>query len=300
MAIETLVKTVFSDDFRKEMWSKLSAGKLMSPSFKKNVKIGDEVDVQFHGFPSLKDYTGGDIDVSTFEETTLTTVKVKINKGKAIAFKVPTLVIRQIENAKTNEEKVKIIREYTADAHEQFKRAVNKACCEEYVRAGHVIDNEGAAITLDNENIIRIFAKAKIELKNGDGKGHTAWADGQMLAIISTNMEAHMSTQGLLQYSDVMAKNYKTGYKGDFMGFHVIVDDEICRDADGNVYPLFGRQGKTIAGGVQDDMELKSDTPVGGFDPHYWGRAVFGVKAPLSYLLCTAKLKDDFDVVPSA
>ena len=80
------------------------------------------------------------------------------------------------------------------------------------------------------------------------------------------------------------------------MGFNVLVDDEISKDQDGNKYPLFGREKKTIAGGIQDDFKLESDKKVGGFDTYYWGKGVFGVKAPLSYLLATAKVKADFKV----
>ena len=105
-----------------------------------------------------------------------------------------------------------------------------------------------------------------------------------------------MASMNLLQYSDEMAKNYKTGYVGHFMGFEVIVDNDISKDGSNNEYPLFGRKSKTIAGGVQDDFEIKSDTPVGGFDEYYWGKGVFGVKTPLSYLLCSAKLAVNYTI----
>ena len=297
MSVDTLVKTSFSDSFRNEIWEDLKAGKLMTPDFKKNVKYGDEVNVQFHDLITLLDYTGGDLDIDSVKTANTTTVKVKINHGKAVFFKLDEQKIRMIETAKTNEEKVKLVREYSADAREQFLRAINEACCKEYVRAGHVITGSAnAAITVTTDNIQKIFAKAKINLKKGDGKGHTAWQDGQMIAVIDTNMEAFMSTQSLLQYSDTMAKHYKQGFAGRFLGFDVIVDDNVCKDSSGNVYPLFGRSGKTLAGGIQDDMALESGKKVGGFDTHYWGKGVFGVKAPLSYLLCTAKLSANFTV----
>lgn len=297
MSIETLIKTSFSDAFRDELWLDLSAGKLMTPDFKKNVMFGDEVNVQFHGLVTLLDYTGGDLDLGNVETVDTTTVKVKINNGKAVFFKIDEQKVRQIESAETNAEKIKLVKEYSADAREQFARAINEACCKEYVRAGHMVDNSGSAITLTSDNVHRVFAKAKSLLKKGDGKGHTAWSDGNMLAIISSDMEAFMSTQSLLQYSDEMAKHYKKGFAGTFLGFSVIVDDSICKDESGAEYPLFGRSGKTLAGGIQDDFKLKSGENIGGFDTHYWGKGVFGVKCPLSYLLCTAKLKADFKVV---
>lgn len=296
MSIDTLVKTSFSDTFRKEIWEELSAGKLMNPDFKKFVKYGDEVDVQFHDLITLLDYTGEDLNIEDVTVANTTTVKVKINHGKAVFFKLSEQKIRMIETASTNEEKIKLVREYTEDAREQFTREINKACCEEYVRAGHVIDNNGNAITVSKNNIADIFATAKMKLKQGDGKGHTAWSEGNMLAIVDTNIEAFMSTQNLLQYSDVMAKHYKKGYKGEFMGFDVIVDDNVCKDSNGNIYPLFGRSKKTLAGGIQDDFALESGKPVGGFNTHYWGKGVFGVKAPLAYLLCTAKLNATFTI----
>lgn len=269
----------------------------MNPDFKQNVKYGDEVDVQFHGTIKLLEYDGSDLDLNDVTIMDTTTVKVKIDKGYAVLFKMKEQQVRQIESAKTNEEKYKLVREYTADTREQFAREINKACCEQYVRAGHKITGEGgAAIAVSKTNIIDIFAKAKIELKAGDNNGHTAWSDGNMIAVVNSELEAFMSTQDLLKYSDTMAKNYKKGFAGTYLGFNVIVDDNICEDGDGYVYPLFGRAKKTLAGGVQDDFKLESDKKVGGFDTYYWGKGVFGVKLPLAYLLCTAKLNANFAI----
>lgn len=296
MSIETLIKTTFSDTFRDEIWQELTAGRLLSPEFKKNIRFGDEVNVQFDGSVTLVDYTGGDLDTSNAETAQTTTVKVKINRGKSVLFKLDEAKIRQIETA-SDKEKIKLAKAYSMDAKEQFARAINKACCEQYVRAGHVITGDnGAAITLTSDNIHKLFAKAKSVLKKGDEKGHTAWKNGEMVAVIDTDMEAFMSTQNLLQYSDVMAKNYKNGFAGTFMGFNVLVDDEVAKDVQNNKYPLFGREKKTIAGGIQDNFELESDKKVGGFDTYYWGKGVFGVKAPLSYLLVSAKVIANFKV----
>ncbi len=297
MSIDTLVKTTYNDTFRKELWSDLKAGKLMDPEFKKDISIGDEVNVQFHDLVTLIEYTGGDLNIEDVQAVGMSTVKVKINKGKAVFFKLDEQKIRQIEKAKTNEEKIKLVKEYSEDAREQFARAINEQVCKEYVRAAHRITGKSdEAIKVTKANIVNIFAKAKAMLKKGDGKGHTAWKDGEMLAIVSVDTEAFLSTQNLLQYSDIMAKHYKKGFAGDFMGFHVIVDDEVQRDVDGNEYPLFGRSKHTVAGGIQDEFKLDSGKKVGGFDTHYWGKGVFGVKAPLAYLLCTAKLKSEFTV----
>ncbi len=290
MAIDTLIKTTFSDAFRDEMWETLAAGKLLNPQFKKNIQLGDEVNVQFDDVISLADYTGGDLDPSSFEYANTSTVKVKINKGKSVGFKLDDAKIRQIETA-NDKEKVKLARKYGQDAKEQFARAINAACCKEYIRAGNLITGSGnSAITVSTSNVDKIFATARVKLETGDNEGHTAWTDGQMLAIVSPKLHGFMSTMGILQYSDVMAKNYKTGYKGNFMGFDVIVDNNIAKDSSGNEYPLFGRAKRTIAGGIQDEFKLESGTKVGGFDVHYWGKGVFGVKAPLAYLLCSAKL----------
>ena len=145
MSVDTLVKTTFSDTFRKEIWEKLSAGKLMTPDFKKHVKFGDEVNVQFHDLITLLDYDGSDLDIKDVQVANTTTVKVKINHGKAVFFRLDEQKVRMIETARTNVEKVKLVREYSEDAREQFNREINKACCEEYVRAGHIVDNNGSA-----------------------------------------------------------------------------------------------------------------------------------------------------------
>lgn len=296
MSIETLIKTTFSNSFRKELYPELKAGKLLNPEFKKNIAIGDEVDVQFDGGILLEDYTGGDLNIDNVETAQTTTVKVKINRGKSVIFKLDDAKLRQIKNAKNDEERIKLATAYSQDAREQFARGINQECCKQYVRAGKVITNKaGNPITLTEENVHKVFAKAKAELKKGDGK-HTAWVDGQMLAVIDTDMEAFMSTQKLLQYSDVMAKHYEKGFVGTFLGFAVIVDDDIQKDKDGNSYPLFGREKRTIAGGVQDEFNLESGKKVGGFDIHYWGKGVYGIKAPLAYLLVSAKVKSDFQI----
>lgn len=290
MAIETLVKTVFSDEFRKERWEELNAGKLLDPQFKKDIQWGDEVDVQFHDPLTMSDYEGGDLDITTVEKAGTSTVKVKINKGKSVFFKLDEAKLRQIKSAKTDDEKVKLVREYSADAREQFNRAIDKACCQQRVRAKML--NENKPITVSATNVHQIFASAKADLMKGDGAGHTAWVDGEMIAVISSDMQAFMSTMNLLQYSDVMAKKYKKGFEGTFMGFAVIVDENLDKTTeDGNTYeyPLFGRTKHTLAGGIQEDFKLESGKQVGGFDTHYWGKGVFGVKAPLSYLLVSAK-----------
>lgn len=290
MAIDTLIKTTYSDAFRDEMWEDLAAGKLLNPEFKKNIQIGDEVNVQFDDLVTMSDYTGGDLDPANAEYAGTSTVKVKINKGKSVFFKLDDAKIRQIETA-SETERVKLAKKYGADGREQFARAINAACCQQYVRAGHIIQgSNGAALTVSDSNISKIFGQASVELQKGDDKGHTGWSEGSMLAIVSPQLHGWMSTMGILQYSDVLAKNYKTGYKGNFMGFDVIVDQNIAKDSSGNEYPLFGRSKRTIAGGIQDEFTLESGKKVGGFDMHYWGKGVFGVKAPLSYLLCTAKL----------
>ena len=298
MALETLVKTTFSEVFRnKEIWADLSAGKLLNPDFKKELKFGDEVDVIFDGTITLSKYTGGDLSASDAEKASSSTVKVKIDQGYSVIFKLDDAKIRQIENAKTNEEKVKLAKKYAEDTKKQFLKEVNKACCSQFVRAGiRITGANDAAIVVSTTNVHQIFAKAKADLVKGDEEGHTAWVDGEMIAVISPDMQAFMSTQNLLQYSDTMAKTYKSGYVGEFYGFHVIVDNDVAKDANGYEYPLFGREKKTIAGGVQDDFEIKSDTPVGGFDTVYWGKGVFGVKAPLAYLLATAKLSVNFSI----
>jgi len=296
MAIDTLIKTGFSEAFRDELWEDLAAGKLLNPDFKKDIQIGDEVNVQFDDMVTMSDYTGGDLDQSSAEYATTTTVKVKINKGKSVFFKLDDAKIRQIEKA-TPKEGLRLAKQYGKDAREQFARAINEACCKQYVRAGHMIaGSAGAAITVTTDNVGKIFALAAAKLQRGDDKGHTAFSEGQMLAIVSPELHAFMSTMGILQYSDVLAKNYKTGYKGSFMGFDVIVDNNVAKDSSNYEYPLFGRAKRTIAGGIQDDFKLESGKMVGGFDTHYWGKGVFGVKAPLAYLLLTAKLNVNYTI----
>ena len=290
MAIEQLIKTSFTETFKDEMWEGLAAGKLLDPKYKSAIQYGDEIVIPFDGMVTMSDYTGGDLDKTSVEYATTTSVRVKINHGKSVFFKLDDAKIRQIQAAKTQKEQYQLASQYSKDAKEQFQRAINAACCKEYVRAGHKITGSaGAAVIVTGDNLAKLFAVVTAKLQRGDGKGHTAWSEGNMLAIVSPEMHGLMSTMGILQYSDVLAKNYKTGYKGSFMGFDVIMDNNLAKDSSGNEYPLFGRAKRTIAGGIQDDFTLESGKEVGGFDTQYWGKGVFGVKTPLSYQLATVK-----------
>ena len=79
MSVKQIVISSFNQAFKKYLYNELVVGQLAHVDFKDNIKKGDEVDVIMPGSVSMFDYDGGDL--SAPEKATLSTTKVKINKG---------------------------------------------------------------------------------------------------------------------------------------------------------------------------------------------------------------------------
>lgn len=118
---------------------------------KDHINKGDEVDVTMPGLVTLFDYDGGDLP--TAEAATVSTCKVKIDRGKAFHFELSEMEEQMMQRSSDNpESQVELAKDYTNDAIKQFAAAVDASYANLYTRAGHYLDNSGEAITLSAEN----------------------------------------------------------------------------------------------------------------------------------------------------
>ncbi len=78
--------TSFSEAFNQHFYNELVVGKLAHQELKDHVSKGDEVDITMPGTLQLFDYDGGDLP--TAEAATISTCKVKLDRGKAFHFEL--------------------------------------------------------------------------------------------------------------------------------------------------------------------------------------------------------------------
>ena len=178
-----MIVTAFQKAFNKYFYNELVIGKLAHSEMKDAINKGDEVDITMPGMVRLFDYDGGDLP--TAEAATISTCKVKIDRGKAFHFELSEMEEKMMEARKDNPDNVvDLAREYTEDAIKQFAASVDSAYADLYTRAGHYLDDNGSAISLTPQVAKDIFAYMQAKFQRGDGKGHTNWVDGQMVCVI--------------------------------------------------------------------------------------------------------------------
>ncbi len=286
MSVENLMITTFSQVFKKYLYGELVIGQLAHVDFKSAINKGEEINVIMPGSVTMSDHAGGDL--ADAETAGSTIVKVKIDKGKSVHFKIEDAKKKQIENAPTLEQKVDLAKDYAMDAVKQFAASVDKAYGNLYARAGISLSNSGSAYTVSATNIKDIFAYQKAKFERGDGKGHTAWVDGEMLAIIPPEMQFFLTKISDFVGTESGVKNATKGYVGELGGWKILCSNNIASPSSNVYMPLFGQKGKTLAGGVQDDFKLIDYIPDKSFDTHYKGKGVFGVGAPRADIFGTA------------
>ena len=288
MSIKQLVTGTFEACFAKYFYNELVIGKLAHSEFKSGVKRGDEVDVFMPPTVQLFDYTGGDLPNA--ELVTNSSTKVKINKGKAFHFEIDEVQESVIKNAPDLKQQINLIKEYSSDAIKQFASVVDTAYGDLYTRAGHYVDDNGEALELTPEMAKDILAYMQTKFQRGDGKGHTNWVDGQMIAIVPPEFQFYLGK--LEQYGNVESGHRKLekGFIGRLCGWDVLVSNNIKRTEDGALYPLFGVKGKTLAGGVSKELNMKHYEPEKNFNTRYKGYGLYGVGAPRADFLGTAKI----------
>lgn len=292
MATEQIILGTFNKSFDKLFYNELVVGKLACTEFKNGVKKGDEVDVKMPATVTLFDYAGGDLPDAELATTSAT--KVRIDRGKAFHFEVDEIKKKQIDNAPDLKQKVELAKEYSSDGIKQFAAAVDSAYANLYTRAGHYLDNSGSAITLTAGVAKDILAYMQAKFQRGDDDGHTQWVDGKMIAIVPPEYEFYLGK--LEMYGNVESGHRKLekGFIGKLCGWDIFVSNNIAGVSDGNgginYYPLFGIEGKTLAGGVSSDLNMKSYMPEKNFNTRYKGYGLYGVGAPRADFLGTVKI----------
>ena len=288
MAIEQMIIGTFSQSFKKNFYDELVIGKLAHTEFKDNVKKGDEVDIIMPGSVSMFEYDGGDLKDAEFAAAS--TTKVKINKGKAFHFELSEVEAKRISAGDTVEAQTHLAADYTNDAIKQFAAGVDASFANLYTRAGHYLDNNGSAITLDAHYAKEILAYMQAEFQRGDRKGHTNWVDGSMVCIVPPEYQFYLGKLDDLKYVESGHEKMAKGYIGRLCGWDILVSNNIAQPETGVFYPLFGVAGKTLAGGISSDLNTQSYVPEKSFNTCYKGYGLYGVGAPRADFLGTVKI----------
>lgn len=303
MAIEQLVIGTFTQSFNKLFYNELVVGQLAHTEFKNAAKLGDEVDVLMPGTAKLFNYAGGDLPDA--EEVTNSATKVRIDRGKAFHFELSEFEKRAIEKAPDLKQKVNLIKEYSSDAVKQFAACVDEAYADLWTRAGIAVDGgSGAAIKIADEKFAKdLFAFMAAKFKRGDNKGHNNWVDGQMIAVIPPEYQFYLGKLEDFEYVESGHRKMEKGYIGKLAGWDIVVSNNIATytetDLSSNEHtifqPLFGIKGKTLAGGVSDNLNTKTYMPEKNFNQRYKGYGVYGVGAPRADFLGTVKIECGLD-----
>ena len=290
-----MIADAFSKAFNKYFYNELVIGKLAHSEMKNSINKGDEVDVTMPGMVQLFDYDGGDLPDA--EEATLSTCKVKIDRGKAFHFELSEMEEKMLQNSQDNPGKmVDLAKDYTNDAIKQFAAAVDSAYANLYTRAGHYLDDEGEAIVLTADTAKDIFAYMQAKFQRGDGKGHTNWTDGSMLCVIPPEYQFYLGKLDELKYTESGKAEIAKGYIGTLCGWEILVSNNIAQPETGVFYPLFGVKGKTLAGGISSDLNTTFYTPEKNFNTCYKGYGLYGVGAPRADMLGTVKVSAKLSV----
>ena len=112
----------------------------------------------------------GESSLPDAEEVNTSSSKVRIYKGKAFHFFLKEIQKKQIENAPDMKQKIYKAKEYASDAIKQFAAGADAACGALFTRAGHYLDDNGSAITLDADYAKEIFAYMKAKFRTGRTK----------------------------------------------------------------------------------------------------------------------------------
>ena len=289
MSTKQLIVDAFSAAFNKHFYNELVIGKLAHSEMKDHIQKGDEVDITMPGLVTLFDYDGGNLPKA--ENATVSTCKVKIDRGKAFHFELSELEEKMLTSVESASAKIELTKDYTNDAIKQFAAAVDASYANLYTRAGHYLDNSGNAITLTPQIAKDIFAYMQAKFQRGDGKGHTNWVDGSMVCVIPPEYQFYLGKLDDLKYTESGKEEQKKGYIGHLCGWEILVSNNVAQPEENVFYPLFGVKGKTLAGGISSDLNTTSYVPEKNFNTCYKGYGLFGVGAPRADYLGTVKIK---------
>ena len=159
-----MIVNAFSKAFNKHFYNELVIGKLAHSEMKDKINKGDEVDITMPGLVTLFDYDGGDLPDA--ESATISSCKVKIDRGKAFHFELSEMEEKMLQELNGDSEKqAELAKDYTNDAIKQFAASVDAAYANLYARAGHYLDDNGSAITLDADYAKEILAYMKAKFR---------------------------------------------------------------------------------------------------------------------------------------
>lgn len=292
MSDEQLMITTFTKAYNKYIYDEMVIGQLAHSELKNGIRNGSEVDVIMPAMVNLFDYSGGDLQDAELTNTTV--AKVKIDKGKAFHFEVDEVKRQQIANAPDLKQKVELAKEYSFDAIKQFASAVDEAYGKLYTRAGHYLsDSNNNAIALDAEYAKEILSYMQAKFKRGDNKGHTNWIDGQMVAVVPPEYQFYLGKLDELKYVESGHKKIAKGFIGHLCGWDIVVSNNVASVTESDKivhYPLFGIKGKTLAGGISKQLNMKDYMPEKNFNTRYKGYGLYGVGAPRADFLGTVKI----------
>lgn len=288
MAVEQLIKTGLEKAFDKYFYDELVVGKLAKTETKALITKGDEVDVKMPAMVTVSKYDGGNL--ADPEKVTTSFAKIKIDKGFSVHFTMSAVEEEYIRRAKSEVEQADLIREYCTDAVKQAAADVDAAYANLYTRAGHYVDDSGNAISMTAQVAKDLLAYMQAEFKRGDGKGHTNWIDGQMVAIVPPEYQFFLGKLQDYEYVESGHRKLEKGFVGKLAGWDILVSNNIASPSTGVYYPLFGIRSKTLAGGMSKELNMMNYVPEKNFDKVYKGYGLFGVGAPRVDLLGTAKI----------
>lgn len=282
MANKKLIPTVIKKMWEENLESKKVIGILSNTSYQGELKSGDEADVKFNIEPDVTAWDGGDLTAA--QEAKSTIVKIKVDKGSQVNFKVNKADAIQMEGA-SNAEAMKLASKTSDSAIEKVAEAQDQALGKLYATAGIQVNTiSGAATALTAANIAKVFTVAKAKMSDGN-----AWVDGKMAAIISPEMTALLNEAYNQTATEYDAKNRRKGFVRTLFGFDIYESNNLFKDTDGNVYPLFGVKGETLASVTQNDLDLMHYIPENSLDDAYKGGAVWGCGNPRPDKLATGK-----------
>ncbi len=285
--LEKLICTQYSRNFDENLQDSLVIGKLASTKYEAGMSFGDEKDVIMPGRVTLSDWDGGDL--STAEKVKSSIVKVKVDQGKQVNFEIEYAKAVQIANIGEGEGQTKLVEEYTKDAVYQFRDAVDTALGKLYPYAGYVIDDgSGGAVSITANNALSLLSCMKTKFSRGHNG--SAWKNGKMIAILPPELIAIMLGMTMLQYTESQVKDVQKGVVLEKAGWKIYESNNIYSPSSGVFQPLFGVEGETLASVIQKDMTLIPYMREESINEAYKGAGMFGVSAPRSDLLGTAKI----------
>lgn len=289
MSVELLIPSVFSNSFEKNLKNELVLDKLSATKYAEKLKHGDELDVTLPGQATMSDWDGGDLKEA--EKVTASTVKIKVNKGKAINFELDEAKAEQIDGA-SKERAMELSDEYSQDGVQQFAEAVDKAIGRLYPIASIYVEGKnGAAITFDENNIKKLFSVMKAKFQRAK-----AWKSGKMGAFLPPELSALTNMIKELMNTESGKKEVEKGFVGKLAGWSIYESNNIASDAEGNVYPLFGVVGETTASVKQKKIKLISYMREASLNKAFKGAGVYGTGCARPDKLGTVKAKVNLDL----